>query len=181
MKSIILSTLLFFTTFPAFSESFYNKEVGNWVVFGDVGGEDQDPACVVSYEWRDGSEFQLIYELYKRELWIWFENFEWDIRDPEGYYKLDMVIVGNGNNLNSGEMDYYLTDKNTIYLPNIEPKSFIDAFAGLNELRFIMPGNIPNAYLSLDGSRAATEHLIDCVDVGNSTDFSKKKPIEHNL
>lgn len=181
MKSVLLAAVMSLTAIPAYSDDFYSSKVGNWLIFGDHGDSELNPACVVSYEWQDGSEFQLIYDLPNRELFIYFENFDWDIIDPEGYYKLNMVIVGSGNNLQSGELDYYLMDKNSINIPDISPVPFLEAFAGLNELRFIMPGDIPNAYLGLRGSRAATERLMDCIDVGRRSGLDDNKPLGHDL
>ena len=176
MKSLLLGTIFAVTTaFGASADNFYERETGNWFVFGDYGDEELNPACVVSYVWQDGSEFQLIYDLYNRSLDIWFENFEWDIADAPGFfYNMNMVIVGRGNNLISGEMEYLLEDKNSITIYGIEPPgTFVEAFAGLNELRFIMPGNIPNAYLDLQGSRNATQLFLDCINIGDSIEFDE--------
>lgn len=169
MRNLLLGALfvLLGTITASANTFFYNTTYQNWQIFGDIGnGDDLNPACVISYEWRDGSEFQLIFDLVDRELWIWFQNFEWDIADTSGYdeyYTLNMVIVGSGDNLESGELGYYLVNKNTIDIPDIEPRSFLNAFAELEELRFIMPGNIQNAYLALDGSRGATNRFNDCI------------------
>lgn len=174
MKNLLLGTILAVTTaFTASAEPFYQNTVGNWFVFGDPGDEVLSPACVISYTWRDGSEFQLIYDLYHRSLDIWFENFDWDIADEANlYYSMDMVIIGTGDNLISGEMEYFLEDKNSIYLYGVEPTgTFVDAFASMQELRFIMPGNIPNAYLSLEGSRDATRLFLNCITIGDNMEF----------
>jgi len=173
MKSIFFVAALALTTLPANAEYFYQSDVGNWTVFGEAPENELNPACVISYVWQDGSEFQLIYDLYERELFIWFRNLEWDIADAEGYYTLDMVVVGSGNDLVSGRLDYYLVNKNTIDIPGIDPGPFMNAFAGMHELRFIMPGNIQNAYLGLEGSRAASMEFFDCINLGDTMEFGE--------
>jgi hypothetical protein len=168
MRTILLGVIFtLLTTFSASADYFYNSTHNDWAIFGDFGDIDQNPACVISHVWRDGSEFQLIYDLAERELWIWLQNFDWNIVDATGYdfpYSFNMVIVGYNNEVVSGEMGYYLISKNTIDIPDIEPRTFMEAFAGLNELRFIMPGNIQNAYLDLTGSRVATNRFYDCIN-----------------
>jgi hypothetical protein len=173
MKSIFFGAALVLSALPANADYFYQSEVGNWMVFGEDPASELNPACVISYEWQDGSEFQLIFDLYERELFIWFRNLEWDIIDPEGFYSLNMVAVGRNNNVVSGVLDYYLLNKNTIDIPDIEPGTFLDAFARMNELRFVMPGNIQNAYLDLDGSRAATMEFFDCINLGDTMEFGE--------
>jgi len=173
MKSIIFGAALALTALPANAEYFYQSDVGNWTVFGEAPEIELNPACVISHVWQDGSEFQLIYDLYERELFIWFRNLEWDIADVEGYYTLDMVVVGSGNGVVSGRLDYYLVNKNTINVPGIEPGTLMEAFAGMNELRFIMPGNIQNAYLDLQGSRAASMEFFDCINLGDTMEFGE--------
>lgn len=176
MKKILLASFLMATTAVAASaDTFYEKQTGNWFVFGDRGDQELNPACVISYEWQDGSEFQLIYDLQERVLDIWFENFEWNISDPaDRTYSMDMVIVGNGNNMTNGEMQYYLEDKNSIYISDIQPiGTFLESFSAFNELRFIMPGNIENAYLDLEGSRNASTLFLECVDKGVQLKLNK--------
>jgi hypothetical protein len=41
---------------------------------------------------------------------------------------------------------------------------FIPGFMNSAEIALIMPGDIENAYIPLDGSSRATELLADCID-----------------
>lgn len=176
MRNTIIATAFaaMATVMPAQADTFFEEDIGYWQVFGDYGSHDMNPACVVDYTWSDGSNFQLTYDLFNGELYIWFRNFEWDISDPvDVEYYMNMVIIGQGNDLSSGTLTYVLVNKNTIYIPWIEPTPFLDAFAAMNELRFIMPGTIHNAYLNLSGSRRAVEALIDCVQLGNTIEFNE--------
>jgi hypothetical protein len=148
------------------TEYFHESYTGPWVIFGDSGDADRTPACVVQYDWKDGSYFQLVLDMHTLELFILFENFEWNIKDAPGEYSLNMVIL-NDEELVSGKLGFILEDKNSIYIPGIQHESFINAFMSLDELRFIMPGDTSNAYLNLEGSREAIEHFFECVATGN--------------
>lgn len=177
MKNFLMAMFFIMASVGSVSaETFYEKQTGNWFVFGDYGDEELTPACVISYSWQDGSEFQLIYDLQLRVLDIWLENYDWNISDPAGNtYNLDIVIVGAGNDLTTGELTYRLEDKNSIYIESIEPiAKFLEDFSRMNELRFIMPGTIMNAYLSLDGSRGATNLLLECIEKG--VDLNLNRP-----
>ena len=169
MKKLLLSSVLaagLFVT-QAFAEPniFYSGgQSGDWTVFGNAGSSTQNPACVAEVTWDDGSKFQLIKDLKNGEFYIWFQNNEWNIIDPPGNYTFRMNIVNRANQVAGGDMTYQLVNKNTISIRNLDVDSFVGPFMEMTEIRFIMPGDIGNAFIPLNGSTAATEKLVQCLD-----------------
>jgi hypothetical protein len=170
--STILAASLFVTPVLAEGEIFYDGGVeGAWNIFGNAGSTTQNPACVAEVTWQDGSKFQLIKDLADGELYIWFKNNEWNISDPPGNYPFTMNIVDSRGNVINGELQYELINKNTIAVRKIDVDSFIPPFMSMAEMRFVMPGDIQNAYVTLNGSSGAVDKLLACIDT-----FEKKRP-----
>lgn len=160
-----LSVLMFLSTASFADEIFYQGgQVGSWSVFGNSGNATQNPACVAEVTWDDGSKFQLIKDLKDGEFYIWFKNNEWNIIDPPGNYSFRMNIVNRAGQVAGGDMAYQLVNKNTISVRNLDVDSFIGPFMEMTEIRFIMPGDIGNAFIPLNGSTAAIEKLVQCLD-----------------
>ena len=160
-----LSVLMFLPTASFADDIFYQGgQVGSWSVFGNSGNATQNPACVAEVTWDDGSKFQLIKDLKNGEFYIWFQNNEWNIIDPPGNYTFRMNIVNRANQVAGGDMTYQLVNKNTISIRNLDVDSFVGPFMEMTEIRFIMPGDIGNAFIPLNGSTAATEKLVQCLD-----------------
>ena len=145
--------------------NFYNDEIGYWSIFGFEGTPTDNKACVLEMVWQDGSRFQLIKDLVDGELYIFLKNNDWNISNPEGVYEFEMVII-NENNTEavSGVMEYILLNKNTIVVRGLDADGFVPPFTSLDELRFIMPGNIQNAYVDLENSNAAIQSMSKCID-----------------
>lgn len=176
MKNILLSTALSLALLvtPALAENeifFDGGQSGSWSVFGNAGNKDQNAACVAEVTWEDGSKFQLIKDLQSGEVYIWFQNMEWNIADAPGDYKFRMNIVDDRNNLIGGEMTYTLINKNTLAIRGIDAETFIPPFMTMAEIRFVMPGDIQNAYVPLNGSSGAVDKLLACMDA-----FETKQP-----
>lgn len=170
--STILASALFVTPVLANGEIFYDGgAAGSWSIFGNAGSATQNPACVAEVTWGDGSKFQLIKDLADGELYIWFKNNQWNISDPPGSYTFRMNIIDNKNNVVGGDLNYELINKNTIAVRKIEVDTFIPPFMSMVEIQFIMPGDIENAFVPLDGSSVAVEKLLECIDT-----FEKKRP-----
>ena len=168
-------SVLMFLSSASFADTFYDGgQLGAWSVFGNSGSETQNPACVAEVTWQDGSKFQLIKDLKDGELYIWFQNNDWNIIDPPGNYQFRMNIVNRANQLAGGDMTYQLVNKNTISVRNIDVDSFLGPFMNMTEIRFIMPGDIGNAFIPLNGSSAAVEKLVQCIDA------FKTAPINQN-
>lgn len=166
MKKFIIATIVgLFTTVSVYASDFYSNEIGYWYIYGNSGNADQNPACVIEMNWQDGSTFQLIKDLKDGEVYIWFQNMEWNISDEiDQNYDMRINFTGNDGSVVGAMFSYYLANKNTIVLRNIEPESFVDAFVAKNEMQMIMPGTIENAYVGLDNSTKAIEMLIECID-----------------
>lgn len=180
MKKFLLATMLscslLLTPALAADDIFYDGGVsGSWAVFGNAGSSKQNPACVAEVSWEDGSKLQLIKDLATGEIYIWFQNMEWNIADAPGNYPFRMNIVDNQNNLIGGDMTYELVNKNTISVRGIDADSFIPPFMTMAEIRFVMPGDIQNAYIPLNGSGGAVEKMLACMDV-----FKTKQPAPAN-
>ena len=175
MKKFLITTLLAasLAITPALAqENFYDGGVvGSWSVFGNPGNATQNPACVAEVTWDDGSKLQLIKDLRDGELYIWFRNNEWNIADTPGEYLFRMNLVDSKGNVVGGDLNYELINKNTIAVRKIDVDSFIPPFMTMAEIRFIMPGDIQNAYVPLNGSSDAVDKLLVCMDV-----FEKKQP-----
>lgn len=166
MKKLLITTALAFSMVvtPAMA-NFYNKNVGDWYVFGFEGTTDNNRACVIQYEWQDGSRFHLIKDLVDDEIYIWFMNIQWQITDEPGEYKGMTVVVENADSAKNWPATYSLVNKNTILIRNLQNSfDFIEAFTEYDMVYFVMPGNIENAYLSLDGSAAALIAGSECID-----------------
>jgi hypothetical protein len=160
-----LSVLMFLSTASFADDIFYQGgQVGSWSVFGNSGNTTQNPACVAEVTWDDGSKFQLIKDLKNGEFYIWFQNNEWNIIDPPGNYTFRMNIVNRANQVAGGDMTYQLVNKNTIAVRELDVDSFVGPFMEMTEIRFIMPGDIGNAFIPLNGSTAAIEKLVQCLD-----------------
>jgi hypothetical protein len=160
-----LSVLMFLSTASFADDIFYQGgQFGSWSVFGNSGNTTQNPACVAEVTWDDGSKFQLIKDLKNGEFYIWFQNNEWNIIDPPGNYTFRMNIVNRANQVAGGDMTYQLVNKNTIAVRELDVDSFVGPFMEMTEIRFIMPGDIGNAFIPLNGSTAAIEKLVQCLD-----------------
>lgn len=146
---------------------FYNNTTGYWHVGGYSGDEGGlNPACYAEYQFQDGSIFQLIKDLETGELYIWSQNMEWNISDQPGQYTMRLNLVGANGDISpaSGNYTYELINKNTIVISGLNIEEFTPEFMTTMELRFMMPGDIPNAYIPLQGSYDATALIAECID-----------------
>lgn len=166
MKKIALAMLLSVAfTSHALADNFYTSpQVGVWSVFGSTGSDTQNPACVAETTWEDGSKMQLIKDLVSGELYIWFQDYAWNIGDEVNkrypvrlnFYAADGSVIG-------GDFDYGLINKNTIAIRYLDVETFIPAFMKMKELRLLMPGDIGNAVIPLEGSSGAIQKLAECI------------------
>lgn len=161
----ILATTTALLTAPAMAEGpadFYNNFSGDWHIGGYPGDPNLAPACYAEYSWQDGSTFQLIKDLNTGELYIWFQNMSWNIADAPGEYSLRMNIESR-RQVNSGSYYYQLYNKNTITINFLNVDDFIPSFMDAYRINMIMPGDIPNAEVPLQGSAQATAMLAECI------------------
>ena len=171
MKKLLMTTALAFglVVTPAMAD-FYNKQVGNWLVFGFEGTPDNNRACVIQYEWRDGSRFHLIKDMVDGEAYIWFKNNQWNIGDAPGNYEgMTIIVEGSNGTVKSWNAIYNLMNKNTIIIRNLQNNpDFIEAFSSLSVMKFVMPGDIENVTIPLAGSSAAIIAGSDCINASNA-------------
>jgi hypothetical protein len=182
MKKLLLSTVLAASLFAtqAFADTiFYSGgQTGAWTVFGNAGNTTQNAACIAETKWQDGSTMQLIKDLKSGEVYIWFQNYEWNIGDAPGDYSFRMNLVNRANQVVGGDMTYSLINKNTIAIRGIDVNSFLPAFMEMSEMRILMPGDIQPAYIPLDGSTAAVEKLLACLDAAKKLPPVDTTPLE---
>lgn len=164
-KFLSLIFLIFFMITPSFAQNyttFFVNQSKNWFIQGIPKRDKLNPICRASYFWNDGSEFNLIVDLSDGELYILFINNAWQINDNINNIYNFRINAHTGNTIKGFNAEYELLSKNTIRIRDINVK-FMDVFAESNELRFIMPGNILNAVISLDGSREAVNQINNCI------------------
>ena len=182
MKKLLLSSVLAVSLFTsqAFADNiFYSGgQTGAWTVFGNGGNEKQNPACIAETKWEDGSTMQLIKDLNSGEVYIWFQNYEWNIGDAPGDYSFRLNMYNRANQVVGGDFTYQLLNKNTIAIRRIDVNSFIPAFMEMSQMRIIMPGDIQAAFIPLDGSTAAVDKLLACIDAAKRALPSSNTPPE---
>ena len=165
----IIATTIALSTSVVAAESgyeFYSNQSQNWYIGGYSGDSTTNPACYTEFSFQDGSSFQLVKDLKDGEVYIFFRNMQWNIIDDPGQYSLRMNLTTSGGNINpaSGEYYFQLINKNTVSINQLNADEFIPGFMNSAEIGLIMPGDIENAYIPLDGSSRATELLADCID-----------------
>lgn len=168
MKKYLLIFLLLSTTSFA-SSFFFEKSVGPWVVLGHPGDkkEELNPACIAKTRWEDASELLIIQDLTNGELHLEFKNNEWDISDEFGkQYELTLnVYAKNNSSVKSWQVYFILVNKNSINIRGLDQKSFLNAFMNFATMKFIMPGNIPNAVVDLKNTTKVIDLMTDCLKV----------------
>ena len=168
-KLLFASIAVCVFTSQSFADNFYTgKQIGAWTVFGNPGSQSQNPACVAETIWEDGSKMQLIKDLTSGEIYIWFQNYAWNIGDAPGDYPFRMNFHDREGHIVGGDLTYSLINKNTISIRALDAKSFIPAFMEMGEIRIMMPGDIGNAIIPLQGSTAAVQQLLDCMDAAKN-------------
>jgi hypothetical protein len=185
MKKLLLASALAISTalaaIPAKAD-FFNQNAGPWYIFGFEGTPDNNRACVLQYEWQDGSQFQIVKDLVDGEIYIWFKNHEWNIIDKPGDYTgMSVILQGSRGSVKSWNATYQLLNKNTIAIRNMnDAGDFFDLFAGLSVLRFVMPGDIDNAELSLQGSAAGLRSLVSCIQAHEKSGHQQPQQNNNN-
>lgn len=169
-KFLLASIAMVMVTSTSFAEQFYNADqTGAWSVFGSTGNESQNPACIAETTWEDGSKMQLIKDLATGELYIWFQNYAWNIGDAiEQDYPVRINMYDKAGNVVGGDFNYTLLNKNTIAIRNLDVKTFVPAFMAMGQIRLIMSGNIENALIPLQGSALTIDKMVECIQKSKS-------------
>jgi hypothetical protein len=173
MKKLFTSALVFaFMTSSALAQTFYDQYSGGWNIFGVTGSNGKNPACVMSYKFQDGSDFQLVKDLADGELYIWLQNMEWDIADEVNKpYPLRINFYNKNGEVVGGDFEYYLQTKNTIAIRALDVNTFIPVFMEMATMRLIPTGTIQNAQIPLEGTRDGVNKLAACIEY-----YEKNKP-----
>lgn len=146
------------------AETFFSTKVGQWTVFGNHKDGQKNPVCLAETTWKDGSKFQLIKDLTDGELYVWFQNLQWNIGDEVGKtYRMKMTAYSR-NDAVSGDFEFLLVNKNTIVIPALQKGDFAEVFMVANKMMFYMPGTISNAELPLWDSKNAAATIARCIE-----------------
>jgi hypothetical protein len=178
LKRCALVSVLLTGTAYADEQSFFERTTEkSWSVFGGVNPDTAQATCYADTRWKDGSVLQIHRSLVDGEFWIFLKNTDWQIMDPLGPRptKIRINFYNGKRVVEGGDMSYSLTAKNTLFIPNIETKRFVEALAKSNYINFIMPGTTSNIGVSIADSRAMITGLYDCIkSAGNK--FKGMKP-----
>jgi len=176
----ILTTIAFVSTLmvgTAQAEVFYSSDqVGVWETFGTTGNGELNPACVALSEWDDGSDIQFTKDLASQELYIRIYNVNWDMSDEPGtevevrinFWKDDRFVEG-------GTTSMIIINHNTVVVPWLEATKFTPDFMENHVMKFVMPGEVSNIQVSLDGSSAAVVNMAKCM-----VEYDSKNPSGKN-
>lgn len=169
MKTMIASIVLLSAS-PALADNdqFFYSDVQNtpFSVSGILGDKSANlnPACYADISYQDGSRFQLIRDLADGELWMLVRNVNWQIPDQPGSVNILQANFHQGQNIYPMTFQYKVMNKNTIAIQNIiKDGSFLPYFMKSSKMIFIMPDNIENIQITLDGSRKALEDVARCI------------------
>lgn len=164
---------------PEKGESFYNKSIDQlWTVFGNRYTKnsegDKNSGCIAEASWDDGSRLQIIKDLVDGELYIWINNIAWSITDPvKQKYTLRLNLYNGNRVVESGTIDYYLLNKNTMAIRNLAETKFTQAFFESTRMLLVPPGTIQNMTVSLGGNaKRVLASLAECVRT-----FSKREEV----
>jgi len=171
LKKTLLTTtaiaILTTTAYAAELKKFFDVSVGPWTIIGHTRDANLNPACLTITTWRDGSKFLLIQDLADGELYIEFLNNQWNVRGPYGKdagpLELTMVMYRGNTVVQSWGANFTLTNKNTILIRGIDFRKFLPGFVEMTKIVLIMPGTIPNAEISLNGSARAINLMTRCL------------------
>lgn len=159
---LLISSFISTTTF-AQSDHFYEERNKNWIVLGVEKRGKLNPVCSANYVWRDGSEFRFFKDLVDGEVYMLLINNQWNIVDDVNkIYKMRIVFY-YGSRTDSSIIEYELISNNTIRMRNLN-STFIQLFEESHKMNFIMPGDISNATISLNGSRQALDMMVECMN-----------------
>lgn len=169
MKKLFFIFLFISIPYAYAVDYFFSERVGVWDIIGHPGDTEKklNPACIARTSWQDGSYLLLIQDLKDGELLMEFQNLEWDISsdfDKQYPFKIN-VYSGDKSSARSWDAYFILSNKNTISIRGLDYKEFLPAFMNYSSMKFIMPGNIPNAVVSLENTTKAIGIMTDCLKV----------------
>ena len=152
-----------------------------WMVHGVTypDNPDRNPTCFADRVYNDGSRFQLSRDLVKDELYIWFRDNTWEIKEPFGLntsYSVRINIFNSRNQIiGGGDMKFSVLAKNVITLRRMAEKAFLEVLLRGDKLVFVMPGTVPNTTVTFNGAaKMITRTLSDCAKASRDIDNSRK-------
>jgi hypothetical protein len=176
MKNFIFIIALLFSSTVASAQTFYERSSKFWTVYGDQDALNGNPGCWMQYNWQDGSSVQIGYDMGTQTMNIYFKNMNWQIVDQvnQVYEGLRINFFSSDGSVVGGNFSYLLIDKNSLLIPEVNIKPFLDAFSNRKQMVFVMPGTIENAHIDLTGTRQAVQYFTDCLSRVPASDRSNK-------
>jgi len=166
-----LVSLLGFVSPAAAGDVFYSTSTnGGWDIVGEYNDLKLNPACYIKRDYADGSKFMMIKDLKDGEIYFMNRNVEWNISDEPGKkdgYQVRLVFYKSNGEVSGGVVQYILVNKNTIRVPDLNVEKFVKSVFEYARMVLIMPGNIQNAEITLNGTRDAISKMSDCIDVSS--------------
>jgi hypothetical protein len=160
------------------AERFFEITRNGWITHGRYAFEKDNPHCVTSKWFEDGSAFTVVRDLADQEIYITVRNVKWEFTQPKGTPDtLNMNAHKKGKFYKGLRLTGHLVNKNTIILRNM-PFEFLTIFEEANTLDLIMPGDDANARVDLSGSGDALTQLNRCLKAGEKVDdlYQNVKP-----
>lgn len=159
MTAAVMSLALLTTT--AYADQFYKKDAGQWTVEGFKG---ETNFCSASTFWPNDS-YVSFFVTDQKQANILVHNTEWNIGDPTGHfngYKATIRFFGKYPS-EQGTIDYNLTDAQTVLLQDVNVE-FLKDWTKFDAMVIIMPGDISQMSVGLDGTNVAVSLMGECLD-----------------
>jgi outer membrane protein assembly factor BamB len=154
---------------------FFERETSGWSVYGRIGDNSgqNNRRCLAEYSWQDGSFVQVIKDLADGEIYIYFKNNTWNISDAvKREYRMAIEMTGRSGKVRDS-FRYILLSKNSIVIPNLDV-SVLYQFVDKGTMFFRMPGNIPDAKVTLAGTQEAIVAVSECIEAAKDLEPVEK-------
>lgn len=171
---LVLAFGLLTSTAKADPRQFYYDTVGDWTIGGYTASGDIPAHCTLNRTFADGSFFNLHRNLDEDgDLYIYIHNTAWNIAGQTD------VVASLRNNFYTKDafgygvdFQFRVVNKNSIVIPKINKAVYVPLFVKYTSSRFIMPGDVSNIELPLDGSSAGYLKLGECIDLSTRIDLN---------
>jgi hypothetical protein len=177
LLSVALSTSALTQSKEDEAELFFEYSHGPWITGGRYAFEKNNPHCLTTQWFKDGSFFTLTRDLADKEIYITVKNIKWEFTKPKGTADtVHMNVTKKGKFYKGLKVDGALVNKNTIMFRGL-PFEILSMVEEGNALDIIMPGDEPNAHIDLEGSGVAVAQLNRCMKAAEKVDlYQNVKP-----
>jgi hypothetical protein len=170
-KAIFLSLILLSST--AFAQQgddakvFYNKRIDAlWTVGGhEYPGTKSHPACFANSTLEDGSGLEIVKDLESGEFYLRIQNLNWNLTEgTDDKEKLRLNLYRNGKLVGGGSLRWFILTKNTIAIPSMPDKAFLDDLWKTTLIRVIMPGDNQNFSTFIASPHIVINYMAECIE-----------------